>query len=127
MKKFTLTLFLAFVAIFFIACGGKEMSAMDKRIAEKITFIDTDKKVVKAFNYRFNSNYLLEFELVILEDDDEDYEYKVAWKDEDGFVLKAPTDGEYISFKVKEKQEHLVQRVATDKRAVDFSLIVRKK
>lgn len=124
MAKFVLTLF---AAVFFIACGDKEISAMEKRIAEKITFIDTDKAVVKAFNYRFNSNYLLEFELVVLDDDDEDYEYKVSWKDEDGFVLKAPTDGEYIGFKVKENKEYLLQRVATDKRAVDFSLILRKK
>lgn len=124
MQKILLSLL---AALFFIACGGKELSPLEKRVAEKMAFIDVDKSIVKAFNYRFNANGLLEFELVLFDDDDLELEYKVSWKDEDSFVLKAPTDGEFIGIKLKENKEFLLQRVATNKGAVDFTLTLRKK
>jgi uncharacterized protein YcfL len=119
--------FAAFAALFLLGCGGKELSPLESRIAEKMSFVDVDKSIVKAFNYRTNSNGLLEFELVLLSDDDAQLEYRVSWKDEDGFTIKAPTDGEFIGIKLKENKEFLLQRVATNKAAVDFSLILREK
>lgn len=124
MQKIVLTFI---VALFFIACGGKELSPLEKRVAEKISFMNVDKSIVKAFNYRNNANGLLEFELILLNDKDLELEYKVSWKDEDEFVLKAPTDGEFIGIKLKKNKEHLLQRVATNKDAVDFALILRSK
>ncbi len=117
----------AFAALFLLGCGGKELSPLESRIAEKMSFVEVDKSIVKAFNYRTNSNGLLEFELVLLNDDDAELEYRVSWKDEDGFAIKAPTDGEFIGIKLKENKEFLLQRVATNKAAVDFSLILREK
>ncbi len=119
--------FVAFAALFLLGCGGKELSPLESRIAEKMSFVEVDKSIVKAFNYRTNSNGLLEFELVLLDDDDVELEYRVSWKDEDGFAIKAPTDGEFIGIKLKENKEFLLQRVATNKAAVDFSLILREK
>ena len=119
--------FAAFAALFLLACADKQLSPMEQRIAEKMSFINVDKSIVKGFNYRTNSNGLLEFELVLLDDDDLELEYKVSWKDEDGFVIKAPTDGEFIGIKLKEDKEFLLQRVATNKAAVDFNLLLRKK
>ena len=116
-----------FAALFLLGCGGKELSPLESRVAQKITFDKVDKSIVKAFNYRTNSNGLLEFELILLDDDDAELEYKVSWKDEDDFVLKAPTDGEFIAIKLQENKEFLLQRVATNKAAVDFSLILREK
>lgn len=124
MQKIVLT-FIA--ALFLVACGGKELSPFEKRVAEKITFIDVDKSIVKAFNYRNNANGLLEFELILLNTKDLELEYKVSWKDEDEFVLKAPTDGEFIGIKLKKNKEYLLQRVATNKDAVDFALTLRSK
>lgn len=115
------------VAVLFIACGGKELSPLEKRVAEKMSFENVDKSIVKAFNYRNNSNGLLEFELVLLSEKDAELEYKIFWKDEDDFVLKAPTDGEFITLKLKKNKEFLLQRVATNKEAVDFALSLRKK
>lgn len=124
MQKILLTFLFA---LFFIACGGKELSPLEKRVAEKISFVELDKSLVKAFNYRHNANGLLEFELILLHSKDVELEYKVSWKDEDNFVLKAPTDGEFIGVKLKKNKEYLLQRVATNKDAVDFALILRKK
>lgn len=118
----------AFVAaLFLVSCGSKELSPLEKRIAQKMVFDNVDKSIVKAFNYRTNANGLLEFELVLLNDKDVELEYKVSWKDEDEFVLKAPTDGEFITLKLKENKEYLLQRVATNKESVDFTLNLRKK
>lgn len=118
----------AFVAaLFLVACGSKELSPLEKRIVQKMVFDNVDKSIVKAFNYRTNANGLLEFELVLLNDKDVELEYKVSWKDEDEFVLKAPTDGEFITLKLKENKEYLLQRVATNKESVDFTLNLRKK
>lgn len=114
-------------AVFFIACADKELSPLEKRIAEKMSFDNVDKSIVKAFNYRNNANGLLEFELVLVSEKDTELEYKVFWKDEDEFVLKAPTDGEFITLKLKKNKEYLLQRVATNKDAVDFALTLRKK
>lgn len=125
MKKTFLALTLC--ALCFVACADKELSPFEKRVAEKINFIKVDKSIVKAFNYRTNANGLLEFELVLLNDKDVELEYKVSWKDEDEFVLKAPTDGEFITLKLKENKEYLLQRVATNKEAIDFTLNLRKK
>lgn len=125
MKKTFLALTLC--ALCFVACADKELSPFEKRVAEKINFIKVDKSIVKAFNYRTNANGLLEFELVLLNDKDVELEYKVSWKDEDGFALKAPTDGEFITLKLKENKEYLLQRVATNKESVDFTLNLRKK
>lgn len=125
MKKTFLALTLC--ALCFVACADKELSPFEKRVAEKINFIKVDKSIVKAFNYRTNANGLLEFELVLLNDKDVELEYKVSWKDEDEFVLKAPTDGEFITLKLKENKEYLLQRVATNKESVDFTLNLRKK
>ena len=124
MKKTFLALTLC--ALCFVACADKELSPFEKRVAEKINFIKVDKSIVKAFNYRTNANGLLEFELVLLNDKDVELEYKVSWKDEDEFVLKAPTDGEFITLKLKENKEYLLQRVATNKESVDFTLNLRK-
>ena len=118
----------AFVAaLFLVACGSKELSPLEKRVAEKMSFDNVDKSIVKAFNYRHNANGLLEFELVLVSEKDMELEYKVFWKDEDEFVLKAPTDGEFITLKLKKNKEYLLQRVATNKDAVDFALSLRKK
>lgn len=118
----------AFVAaLFLVACGSKELSPLEKRVAEKMSFDNVDKSIVKAFNYRNNANGLLEFELVLVSEKDMELEYKVFWKDEDEFVLKAPTDGEFITLKLKKNKEYLLQRVATHKDAVDFALSLRKK
>ena len=118
----------AFVAaLFLVGCGSKELSPLEKRIAQKMVFDNVDKSIVKAFNYRTNANGLLEFELVLLNDKDVELEYKVSWKDEDEFVLKAPTDGEFITLKLKKNKEYLLQRVATNKESVDFTLNLRKK
>ncbi len=118
----------AFVAaLFLVACGSKELSPLEKRVAEKMSFDNVDKTIVKAFNYRNNANGLLEFELVLVSEKDTELEYKVFWKDEDDFVLKAPTDGEFITLKLKKNKEYLLQRVATNKEAVDFALSLRKK
>lgn len=118
----------AFVAaLFLVACGSKELSPLEKRVAEKMSFDNVDKSIVKAFNYRNNANGLLEFELVLVSEKDTELEYKVFWKDEDDFVLKAPTDGEFITLKLKKNKEYLLQRVATNKEAVDFALSLRKK
>ncbi len=125
MKKTFLALTLC--ALCFVACADKELSPFEKRVAEKINFIKVDKSIVKAFNYRTNANGLLEFELVLLNDKDVELEYKVSWKDEDEFVLKAPTDGEFITLKLKKNKEYLLQRVATNKESVDFTLNLRKK
>ena len=92
-----------------------------------MSFDNVDKSIVKAFNYRHNANGLLEFELVLVSEKDMELEYKVFWKDEDEFVLKAPTDGEFITLKLKKNKEYLLQRVATNKDAVDFALSLRKK
>ena len=118
----------AFVAaLFLVACGSKELSPLEKRIAQKMVFDNVDKSIVKAFNYRTNANGLLEFELVLLSDDDMKLDYMVSWKDEDGFALKAPTDGEFIELKLQKSKEFLLQRVATNKEAIDFTLNLRKK
>lgn len=114
-------------AVLFIACADKQLSPLEKRVAEKMSFENVDKSIVKAFNYRNNANGLLEFELVLVSEKDMEVEYKVFWKDEDEFVLKAPTDGEFITLKLKKNKEYLLQRVATNKDAVDFALSLRKK
>lgn len=125
MKKTFLALTLCVLC--FVACADKELSPFEKRVAEKINFIKVDKSIVKAFNYRTNANGLLEFELVLLSDDDMKLDYMVSWKDEDGFALKAPTDGEFIELKLQKSKEFLLQRVATNKEAIDFTLNLRKK
>ena len=118
----------AFVAaLFLVACGSKELSPLESRIAKKMSFHNVDKSIVKGFNYRHNTNGLYEFELVLLSDDNLELEYKVSWVDEDGFVLKSPTDGEIIKVKLQKNKEYLLQRVATNKESVDFTLNLRKK
>lgn len=116
--------FLAIFSLFFTACADKQPTAMEQRIAQKITFEGLEKDIVKDFNYRTNANGLLEVQVSLLHS--KPVEYKLSWLDEDGFALKAPTDGEYIKLKLKKGKEFLLQRVATNKEAVDFRLILRK-
>ncbi len=118
----------AFISAFLlVSCSTKELSPLESRIAKKMSFHNVDKSIVKGFNYRHNTNGLYEFELILLSDDNLELEYKVSWVDEDGFVLKSPTDGEFIKVKLQKNKEYLLQRVATNKDAVDFTLNLRKK
>ncbi|TQR54340.1 DUF1425 domain-containing protein [Campylobacter troglodytis] len=118
----------AFMSAFLLlACSTKELSPLEKRMAAKMSFMKVDSKIVKGFNYRTNMNGLLEFELVLLSDEDLELEYKVSWLDEDGFVLKGQKDGEFIRIKLNENKEYLLQRVAINKDAADFTLLLRKK
>lgn len=127
MKKLQIAVLSALIAVFLSSCASKQLSPLESRIKQYISFEKVDKKIIKNFNYRTNANGLLEIELVLLSEDDFDLAYKLTWLDEDGFVLKAPTDGEFVKIKLKENQEFLVQRVATNKDAHSFNIILSKR
>ncbi|NDJ27626.1 hypothetical protein DMB95_06555 [Campylobacter sp. MIT 12-8780] len=127
MRKNLLILSLASLAFVFLACSSKEPNALEKRVQKHISFQGVEKQIVKEFNYKTNSNGLLEFELVLLSEDELKLSYQISWKDEDGFTLKTYQDGVFKDITLKENQEFLIQRVASDKDASDFRIILSEK
>ncbi|KGI56310.1 DUF1425 domain-containing protein [Campylobacter sp. MIT 97-5078] len=127
MRKILLILSLASLTFVFLACSSKEPSALEKRVQKHISFQGVKKQIVKEFNYKTNSNGLLEFELVLLSEDELKLSYQISWKDEDGFTLKTYQDGVFKDITLKENQEFLIQRVASNKDASDFRIILSEK
>lgn len=125
MKKVFLAVLAGVLAVFVNGCG-KQLTPFEQRVAAKMEFVEVKKEVVKAFNYRTNANGLLEFELILQSPKEVVLEYKVQWRDAEGFILKAPTDGEFIRVKLRKNNEFLLARVATNKAASDFTLTLRK-
>lgn len=125
-KNLLMLSLISFIFVFF-ACSSKEPSTLEKNVQKYISFQGVEKSIVRDFKYKINSNGLLEFELVLLSATDLKLSYQISWKDEDGFRLNTYQDGTFKDIVLKKSQEFLIQRVASDKDANDFRIILRKK
>ncbi len=124
MKKI---LTLAIVSFLFLACASKNVDPMQERIKKYIVFDGLDKSIVKSFNYRINSNSLLEIELILLSDSDKKISYELSWLDEDNFKIQTPAYSDKKDHvKLEKNKELIIQRVSTNKDAVSFKIILRK-
>lgn len=120
-------LIFALASLFFVACASKTVDPMQERIKKHIVFEGFSKEIVKSFNYRINSNSLLEIELILLSEDSETLSYSISWLDEDGFKIQTPSYSEKKNnIKLKENQEFIIQRVSENKDAVDFKITLTK-
>lgn len=120
-------LILALATLFFVACASKTVDPMQERIKKHIVFEGFSEDIVKSFNYRINSNSLLEIELILFSEDSETLSYSISWLDEDGFKIQTPSYSEKKNnIKLKENQEFAIQRVSENKDAVDFKITLTK-
>lgn len=120
--------FTAFAVLFvFNACASKAVDPMQERIEKHIVFEGLSKDIVKSFNYRTNSNSLLEVELILLSRNDKTISYEISWFDEDGFKIQGPAYADKKDkLKLKKNKEFVVQRVAANKDAVSFKITLKK-
>lgn len=106
------------LAIFFIGCQNSTQ-ALNTRVAPSYL----PDKFVKEYKTRYNNNGLLEVEIVLRGDSkSQTVDYKVAWLDKDRFELTNSLSSRYERITIPKKQEVVVRKMATDKRAVNFRL-----
>ncbi len=85
------------------------------------------KSLVKQFQKRINSNGYLEFEVILRSTFAKDVIYKVDWLDKDGFVLRDVLNEDYQALRIPAGQEVILRKFASDIRAKDFRLEIKKK
>lgn len=84
------------------------------------------KDIIQERRKRINDNGYLEFEIIFYSDSAKDIVYKVEWLDKDGFVLRNVLSEDYQVLRIPARQKVVLHKLASDVRAQDFRIEIRK-
>lgn len=80
---------------------------------------------VQDVRIKTNTNGLLEAQIVLMSPVSRTVNYKIEWIDHDGFALRNPIDERYRALRLTRNEEHVMHKLAGDKRARDLKIYIK--
>lgn len=90
-----------------------------------MTAQSTYPKYVTDIRRRVNDNGLLEVQIILQSSKSRTVDYKIEWLDERGYVLRNPIDERYRALRLVRNEEHVLSKLASDKRAKDIKIHIK--
>lgn len=121
MKLNTLMAAGALVALLAGCSAPDTLHIRDGAVTENSTY----PKYVRDIRYKTNNNGMLEAQIVFMSSTSRTVNYKVEWLDQDGFALRNPVDERYRALRLTRNEEHVMHKLASDKRARDLKIYIK--
>ena len=90
-----------------------------------MTAQSTYPEYVTDIRRRVNDNGLLEVQIIMESSRSRTVNYKIEWLDERGYVLRNPIDERYRALRLVRNEEHVLSKLANDKRAKDIKIYIK--